>query len=170
MNCVLGHNSARQFYTGLLTTLANDMNFGMNHIQGAGLNVQPFDLQSSAVTIYYSASFIVYLLLSCYTLFTYCYPVLCIVYLVLSCFTYCYTALLIVYLLLSCFMHCLPIVILLQLFHIIPQLVSLHHQFVSLLSQFLTTSLTGFHNQSKLMCLEIKRINVITEGATDWSY
>ena len=40
MNGVLG-------YTGPGAIWANEMNFGMHHAPGAGLTVQPFDLQSS---------------------------------------------------------------------------------------------------------------------------
>ena len=36
-NSVLGHDSALKGSTGLGTTLANDMNFGMKHAPGAGL-------------------------------------------------------------------------------------------------------------------------------------
>ena len=36
MNDVLGHNSALQGDIKLETTWANEMNFGMNHIPGAG--------------------------------------------------------------------------------------------------------------------------------------
>ena len=43
-NGVLGHNAALQGYTGPGTTLANEMNFGMNHAPGTGSITRTVDL------------------------------------------------------------------------------------------------------------------------------
>ena len=40
MNGASGHDSALEGYTGLKTTWANEVNFGMNHALGAGLVLQ----------------------------------------------------------------------------------------------------------------------------------
>ena len=44
MHDAFHHNSTLQGYTGLETTWANEMNFGVNDAPGAGLIAQPFNL------------------------------------------------------------------------------------------------------------------------------
>ena len=43
MNIVLGHDSALEGYTGPGTTWVDEMNFGMNHVPGAGSMARPVD-------------------------------------------------------------------------------------------------------------------------------
>ena len=52
----LHHNLALQDYTGLGTTLANEMNFGIKHAPGAGLIARPVGLQSSTLSLYQDCS------------------------------------------------------------------------------------------------------------------
>ena len=49
MNVALSQN----FATRLRTTWPDEINFGMNHVPGAGFITQPVDLQSSTLLLYY---------------------------------------------------------------------------------------------------------------------
>ena len=47
MNCISNHDSALKAYTGIRTSWANEINFGINHAPGAGSIAGPIDRQSS---------------------------------------------------------------------------------------------------------------------------
>ena len=54
MKSVLGYDYG---YTGPGTTWANEMNFIMNHVLGAGMIAQPVFQQSSGLTLYHGRPF-----------------------------------------------------------------------------------------------------------------
>ena len=51
MNGDLGHNSPLYSYTGLGTTWANKMKFGINDVLGAKSTAWPVDQQPSAISL-----------------------------------------------------------------------------------------------------------------------
>ena len=49
MSGVLDHVAALKGYNGPGTIWANEINFGMNHVPGAGLTALPVNLQSTVI-------------------------------------------------------------------------------------------------------------------------
>ena len=56
MNGALSHNSSLENFTGSGTTMASEINFGVNHAPGAESITWPIDLQSSALPLCHNSN------------------------------------------------------------------------------------------------------------------